>query len=563
MRSFDVCGLEMHSRSMWYHAHVYRALDFMERNGFNALIFHQSDIINTLALPSKYLTNDMMWEKFRGMRTFAIENNRNYLNNIIRRAHRKGIRFYLSIKEIYCPDEILELFPWLVRENNIACPSDPFWWTYIEACLEDVMQALPGLDGIILSMGTHEAKTSITKKTPCRCERCRSLDPFDWYRSGFEAVSRVLRAHGREFIVRDFSNSAANQSVLLRAAKAADKDVVISLKNTPHDYFPTFPDNPKIGTTGQTEWIEFDAWGQFYGMGIFPASIAEDFQARMNRCYDKGARGVYFRTDWEGMYENSALSTANILNLYAGGLLAGNLDADLDDAYRAWAAAGWIGTFLTDSDAIQPVPPTAPDAWIRLRDFMKASWRVLEKTVYVRTHWFCEDNMFPDSLSIAFRMMVSYHGRDQWDPGASQMVAVTLENMALIFAEKEEAQQACAALAGILQAETLGFPPEVVEDIRAMFALYQLYAEIGLHSCQVVFHTQRALDTGDAADKALALAAVEELDACRERVQAHLDANDGQYPHIIYWLLNTGRMQRLADDVRTKLMRSTPQEVGI
>ena len=55
MSDFQVIGIEMHSRSMWYHAQVKKALDFMEENGFNALIFHQSDIVNKLAFPKQYL----------------------------------------------------------------------------------------------------------------------------------------------------------------------------------------------------------------------------------------------------------------------------------------------------------------------------------------------------------------------------------------------------------------------------------------------------------------------------------------------------------------------------
>lgn len=553
MRKFDFCGLEMHSRSMWYHSHVKNALEFMEDNGFNALIFHQSDILNHLVLPKKYLDKKLMWEKFRGMRMFLIESNRNYINKFVREANRKGIDFYFSLKEIYCPDEILEVYPFLVREKNVACPTDPFWWGYIEACIEDLCETVPGFKGVILSSGTHEARTSLTKKNPCTCERCKNTNPYDWYYEGFKAVYGPLKKHGKGFVVRDFSNTAANQSVILKAATAVSKDVIISLKNTPHDYFPTFPDNPKIGTTGQKEWIEFDSWGQFYGSGIFPASIAEDIKKRMDHCHKKGAVGVYFRTDWEGMFENSTFSTPNMINLYAGGLLAGDVDADLDRAYEKWGKAGWIATLKSDSDRPLPVPPANSEAWKNMRDFVKASWEVMRKTVYVRTHWFCEDNMFPDSLDIAFRMMVSYHGRDQWDPGASDMVKVTEENMEIIFQEKEQAIKECKALARILKAETLGFPQETLDDISEMFALYLLYCNIGKFSCRTVFLSQRALDTGSEEDRKKALDSAEELLAYRDHVIKHLDSKEGIYPHIIYWLVNENRMRLLAEDAKRLL----------
>ena len=553
MSDFKIRGIEIHSRSMWYHAHVNRVLSFMENNGFNALIFHQSDILNNLVLPSKYISKELMWNKFRGMRTFHIENNQNYLNLFIGKAKGKNIKFYLSIKEIYFPDEVLELFPFLVKENSIACPTDPFWIDYIEACMEDLCLALPELSGVILSAGTHEARTSITKKNPCGCQRCKKTKAFDWYYSIFNIIGKVLGKYGKEYIIRDFSNSSSNQSTLLQAAKEADPSVIISLKNTPHDYFPTFPDNPKIGTTGQREWIEFDAWGQFYASGIFPASIAEDFQDRMKRFKELGAEGVYFRTDWEGMYENSAFSSSNILNLYAAGLLAEDVNADLDDAYKKWAANGWLMTFTTDSDNAPPYPPKSPEAWKNLKDYMKASWQVLRKTVYVRTHWFCEDNMFPDSLSMAYRMMVSYHGRDQWDPGASEMVKPTEENISLIMKEKEEALAECRNLRRILNVESLGFPSKVENDINEMLDLYDIYCHIGFYSAGTVFYTWLFMESRKEGDKENALKAIDALLSYRETVIKRLQKNNGEYTHIIYWLLNEKRMLSLALNAKEKI----------
>ena len=46
----------------------------MEDNGFNALIFHQSDIVNKLAFPKQYLSSQVLWEKFTTFRAFDIEN---------------------------------------------------------------------------------------------------------------------------------------------------------------------------------------------------------------------------------------------------------------------------------------------------------------------------------------------------------------------------------------------------------------------------------------------------------------------------------------------------------
>jgi hypothetical protein len=284
---------------------------------------------------------------------------------------------------------------------------------------------------------------------------------------------------------------------------------------------------------------------------------------RLDFCHSKGVKGVFFRTDWEGMIENSTLSSPNMINLYAAGLLSNNVDADLDIAYKKWGQAGWIETLKCDSDNPSPIPPSNPDAWKNMRDFMKASWGVLKKTVYVRTNWFCEDNMFPDSLDKAFKMLVTVHGRDEWEPGASDLVKVTKDNMDIIFAEKEDAIRECLALRNILKPEALGLPREALDDIDEMFRLYEIYCRIGLYSCKVVFLTQYALDNGLVAEpRTAAEKAVADLRAYREEVIKFFEKKTRFYHHIIFWLLNENRMKLLADNASGLLDGSIKQVVS-
>lgn len=552
--SFDFIGLEIHSSRMWQLEQVNRTIDFMADHGFNALIFHQSDLMNTLVLPEKYVTVKTMWEKFSALRYFAVENNQHYLNLVARRAKKRGIGLYLNVKEIFYPDDIAELYPQLIRDNAVACPSDPFWFGYLEACFEELCERVPDLEGVILSAGTHESRTSITRQNPCTCERCRNLDGAEWYRHLFESIYRPLARRQKKLVVRDFTFTRKGQSVLLRAAEAVPSDVAVSLKNTPHDYYPTFPNNPRIGTTGHTEYVEFDTWGQFFGGGFFPVSIAEDIAKRIRYCRERGVSGVLCRTDWEGMYENSTFNSTNMINLYAFGLLANHPGADLDMAYREWGQAGWIDALTPGSGLPLPGKPADPGAWVRMKDFVKASWQVMRKTVYVRDHWFCEDNMFPDSLDKAFKMMVTVHGRDDWEPGASRRLDPTVdENLEFIMREKREAVREAENLRDILKPEACGFPAETIRRIDETLDLYRWYAQIGLHSAGVVFLTRRACMTGAPGDERKARSAVASLRYFRENLEERLELGEDMYPHIVYWLLNTGRMDRLADDAERLL----------
>jgi hypothetical protein len=546
--AFRFIGLEIHSSRMWQLAQVEQSLQFMHQHGFNALVFHESDLVNRLALPETYLNDTILWERFHALRSFAIENNQHYLRTVARRARALGIDLYVNVKEIFVPDEILELYPHLVNpENAVVCPSDPFWAGFISDVFAEICRRVPELKGFIISIGSHESKTAISRRNPCGCPRCKALKAVDWYRDIIAAVHGPLQAAGKTLIVRDFSFTKANQSLLLQGAQEAGCHVTVSLKNTPHDYYPTFPDNPRIGTTGHDEIVEFDTWGQFFGSGFFPVSIAEDMQRRIGHCLAKGVTGLLFRTDWEGMFENSTFNSPNMINLYAAGLLADDPQAKLDDAYRAWGTAGWIDALQSGSFMPTPTPPASAEGWKSMRDFMKASWEVLRKTIYVRDHWFCEDNMFPDSLDKAWKMLVTVHGRDDWEPGASRRLDPCLnENLEIIKGEKQEALQQVQQLRSVLQPEACGFPEATIAQIDLMLLLYEWYVRIGAASCSVVFDTLRANATNSAADKQQALQSIHALLQTRDGVIAVLAARE--YPHIAYWLLNEKRMERLADD---------------
>jgi hypothetical protein len=69
--------------------------------------------------------------------------------------------------------------------------------------------------------------------------------------------------------------------------------IVISLKNTPHDFYPTFPDNARIGDVGNhPQWVEFDTWGQFFGLGVVPSIILDDLSQRFRHSAKSGVSGV-------------------------------------------------------------------------------------------------------------------------------------------------------------------------------------------------------------------------------------------------------------------------------
>lgn len=550
MRSFAFRGLEFHSSRMWQWAQVERALDLMEKTGLNALVFHQNDIVEHLVFPQAFFPDDLMWKRWP-VRMHAIYQNRHYINKVIREARERGIDFYLETKEIWFVDELLELVPDLRNADGSICPSNPFWWRFLDIKMRELLDAVPGLAGIIVSPGTRESKVTISTNG-CSCPRCAAYDPLDWYADLLSALYKPLAEHGKTLAVRDFSYTADQQSRMIAAAARCSDQVVISLKNTPHDYYPTFPDNPRIGNTdGLRQWVEFDTWGQFFGMGFFPVSVAEDMQKRMRHCLDSGVEGITLRTDWEVLTEASAFNSLNLFNVIAGAMLAQNVDLDLDDAYAAWAEHGLVSALHSQSSLPPAVVPAATDAVPSLKAFMKASWAVMEKAAYVRGHLFHEDDQYADTVDKAFAMMVDIHGRDEWEPGASRLLDPTDDNLAAIFAEKEEAMAEVKALADVLKVRALGLPEDMVRELETMLELYQRYVR-GYQLCaHTVFLTRKAERSGVPEDKKAALETLSPLESFEAETTRRLEGT--HYPHYVYWLFDMGRLKSLRADVERRL----------
>lgn len=544
MADFAFRALEFHSSRMWQWAQVERALDLMERVGLNALIFHQNDIIEHLVLPEALFPDALMWKRWP-VRLHSVHQNRHYVNKVVRAAEARGISFLLEVKEIWFVDELLELKPELRRGDGTVDPENPFWWEFLDLKMRELLRAVPGLAGVIVSPGTRESKVSIATHSA-------GIDPVEWYAKLLGAMHRPLAEAGKRFAVRDFSYTADQQSRMIEAAGRVSPDIVISLKNTPHDYYPTFPTNPRIGHTGaHPQWVEFDTWGQFFGLGIFPVSVVEDMQERMRQCLAAGVQGISLRTDWEVITDHGALNSPNLLNVIGGAMLSQDVGRDLSGIYDAWMSHGLLSPMRTASELETAVVVEGQDARARLEAFMKASWTVMEGAAYVRGHLFHEDDQYPDTLDKAFGMLVDIHGRDEWEPGASRLVEPTNANIAVILEEKRAALEAVRRLPEVLGAETLGLPAAQAAEFTTMLDLYERWVR-GFELCaRTVFLTRKAERSGAPGDADDALATVGPMRDFARETSARLEGTD--FSHVVYWMLDTGRLESLAADAERRL----------
>lgn len=435
-------ALELHSLYAWDFSHVMKVMDYIKALNFNTLIIHRNDIVESLEYPgSIFGYDDSVHDesifdvysqchrkifRYTPTRRSSIFNKRAYFRRLLNEADRKGIRVYIENKELYFPDILPELKPELIRDGHV-CPTDPYWKEYISIKFTEFFRDYPEVCGVITSVSTSESKISI-KNNRCHCARCENTTSEDWYRDILNAMHEVLSSFGKEFIVRDFVFDASSQKEIATVMRELPEDVIISLKNTPHDYYPTFPINQRIGHVGEhRQWIEFDTMGQYYGMGVGVADLMEDYRRRLKDAGSKGVEGVIFRTDWESLDGHSSFVTPNKINIYSGAMLSLNTDEPADSIYRRFAEKeGW-----SSSDIGQAA------SW--LKSVLEKTWSVTSKTVFADGCVFSDSSTMPISMEHAIWLAEEKNSLKDWDKSKEYSLSPKRASLANVIREKDEA----------------------------------------------------------------------------------------------------------------------------
>lgn len=311
-KEFSVRGIELHSLYAWDFKWIDSCLTFMQREGFNTLVLHRNVFVDLIVYPGKYYgckkdSYDSIFERYKEIfrtlykytptRRSGPYQRRAFLKRVLTIAQKRGISIYVENKELYFPEILLEFYPELVKNGKI-CATDSFWIAFLKEKYTEFFTEFPEVDGIIIAPATGESKVSITSNR-CTCDRCKNTSRAEWFKNVLEAMYEPIHAAGKKLVVKDFVFNPEAHKAIASVMENLPSDVVISLKNTPHDYYPTFPENPRIGNVGDHEqWLEFDAMGQYFGWGIGIANLADDYRRRMKSALEKGVDGIILRTDW-------------------------------------------------------------------------------------------------------------------------------------------------------------------------------------------------------------------------------------------------------------------------
>ncbi len=539
-------ALELHGHGIWRRDRVSRALGFMQSNGFNALVLHESDLVHQVVYPRSFFDPHALWRDAPSRRgENAIFNNRAYLESVLAMAAAAGVETWVNVKEIGFSDEVLALRPELFKDGAV-CPSEPFWCDYIAAKTDELLGDFPGLAGLIVSFGSQESRASRAQNR-CRCVRCAGQPLEAWYGSIIAALHGPAARRGRRLAVRDFAYKPEDHDPLVAAMRQAPPDVVFCIKAMPHDFYVTFPDNPALGALpGRTQWVEYDCLGQFFGWGVMPCFVLDDLVARVPRWRAAGATGAILRIEWERINDLDALDNLATLNLIAGAALIGGGPApDAEAVCRLWLRA-------------EGHPETnAP--W--LAGIMAATLPVVRGALYTDGFVTADNSMLPRSVARAWWGAEMRDGLACWAPDRADGLVLDRARLGVLLAEKDAALKAARSLVARIQERAPGVDPALHAAIVAAFRHFEAWVEghcLAAHVCllaRFLAHQNAAARTEDEAALGIAIAALREF---AERL-APL-ARDPTVPHQVVMLLDHQRALDTAAEGAALLARHRPAD---
>jgi hypothetical protein len=548
---------------IWDLDEMRRRLAFMVANDLNALVLHEPGIVDKIVFPAQFLGGKSeganLFELYQqideGIYRYALRENlnpfrRDYLTQLIAEAAEAGVAVYLEDKELWFKDFILKSHPEILT-NGIFCPSKSFWWEeFLPAKYTELFIMLPQLAGVVTSFGTGESRLAISNMYACPCEECRHLDPAAWHRNMVKGMYAPFHKAGKKLVIRDFIYLKEEQEQFAKALEQLPIDIALSLKNTPHDFYPTFPDNPLIGQVGDREqWIEYDVHGQYFAWGLAPSIMTDDLTHRLEYGGKNKVSGFIMRTDWEGVQDTSCFDTPNLINLYAAAVLGKNPEADRREIYARWL----LGEKLVRDDLS---PGELKDCIDWAHELLERTWPVVRGVAFVNGTVFSDNSAFHVNTKQPGWIAETHHSLKNWFSGAEDALGVQDANAKKILEEKDTSLRLARELHRAAAERNPGLTPAAYADLVRRFDFLQLYAEGFRLTCRIWLFTRLLGERAgkrpaflDRPPQELLASGIEELAAFQDRLRQSPFARS--YPDNV--VLGIERLDCFLKDARQKL----------
>jgi len=280
-------------------------------SGWNILSDYIEDDIVTINAAKSYdinhlqLSHDLVMD----LQELRKPDRHKKVNDLISRAHDAGI------KEVVVWDHALynlKYYPaqFKTGPGGTINLDDPGFWEWFKNDYRSMLALIPQVDGIVLTFieTGARAENQYSEKLKTASEKLAAV---------VDAVADVIcEEMKKKLYIRTFSYTDAEyQNTIGCISHIKNQDIILMIKETPHDFFLTHPNDRYAGTIDRPTIMEFDCANEFNGQGIiantWPEYIIRRWSELINRPH---VIGYVARTD---RYRNTRLvGTPNEILLY-------------------------------------------------------------------------------------------------------------------------------------------------------------------------------------------------------------------------------------------------------
>ncbi|MGM3174722.1 hypothetical protein [Dickeya lacustris] len=414
-------ALELNTRDIWHWPQIRVLVDYARSHGFDTLVLGQADLLDILVTPPAYQTTHFDDLISNQKRSRCI-----YLNRVATYCRECGITLYLQCKALSFPTDLLLAHPHLLDDAQERHIDIPFWRDYLAAKVEQLMQHIPRLGGLMLAISNSD---SLVRFAPSPDETCFGKEPVKTpdstpiYRELFAAIARVMQAHQRQLVLRVFPANHHDIPYVLDAIRSLPASVAAAIKITPERFWPEFPNNPALlELTDRDIWVELDLAGEEVGWGNLPFLRYTEVQGRLLWCQEKNPRIVnaLCRLSWDGVDNHTVLGSLSEFTLFASSrLLNARTPPDTEQVlFRQWLTERW---------------QWQADEWVckDMRAQLEQAQQALSLSLYARQHVFHRHSLLPASYAQAVWSLYGQLNRNHWLPGSGRDLTFSRDNIEL------------------------------------------------------------------------------------------------------------------------------------
>lgn len=279
--------------------------------GWNILSDSYEDAMQTIAAAAEYQINHLQLshDLVMDLREIKEKEKRSLVNKLITKAHAAGI------KEVVLWDHALYSLTYYPDQfktgpNGTIDLDKPEFWEWFKQDYRDMMKLVPEADGLVLTFietGARAEKQYSVKMTSDAQKLAAVVDAVG---------SVVCDELGKKLYIRTFAYTDLEYKNTIGCISHIKNDkITLMMKETPHDFFLTHPNDKYAGTINRPTIMEFDTGNEFNGQGIiantWPDYIIKRWGELMGR---PNVIGYVARTD---RYNDTRLvGTPNEILLY-------------------------------------------------------------------------------------------------------------------------------------------------------------------------------------------------------------------------------------------------------